>query len=273
MAGTLYLIATPIGNLSDITVRALDTLKIVDVIVSEDCDVSLRLLQRYAINKPMKQLNSGNEAAMVQSIISILQQGQSIGYISEAGSPTVADPGYLLVRHALDNAIDVIPIPGVSACIAALMVGGLPSEQFTFRGFLPKKQAEMKSFFNSLTTPYTTVVYVSVHKIDDFLRIGNEVMPNRRVTIARELTKLHEEFIRGTFQELATNPFVRKGEFTVLIEGEATNTIRIDDDIVKKRLKEIVGSHSAKDTARIIAEEFGLRKNDVYKKLIENEKH
>lgn len=273
MTGTLFLIATPIGNLGDITIRALDTLKSVDIIVSEDCEVSLRLLQHYAINKPMKKLNSGNESSMVQSILTLLQQGQKVGYISEAGSPVVADPGYLLARTALQNGIVVVPIPGVSACITALMAGGLPSDQFVFRGFFPKKQSEMYAFFSSLTIPLTSVVYVSVHKIDDFLRIGAEILPERSIAIARELTKLHEEFIRGTFKELVSHSFVRKGEFTVLIGGTTARAYSADSPEVLERLKEISTTHSAKDATRIVAEEFSLRKNDVYKKLIENEKH
>ncbi len=273
MTGILYVIATPIGNLGDITVRALETLKAVDVIVSEDCEVSLRLLQRYAISKPMKQLNSGNESIVVTHIIDLLKNGQSIGYISEAGSPSVADPGYLLVRHALENGLPVIPIPGVSACITALMTAGLPSEQFVFRGFFPKKTTEMNLFFESLTTePITTVVYVSVHRIDDFLRIGKEYLPTRQIVIGRELTKIHEEFIRGTFEELVAHTFIRKGEFTVLIAPAQTTTISLDDNAVTERINQLLSTHSAKDVARTIADEFGLRKNEVYKKLVSYEK-
>ncbi len=273
MPGTLFIIATPIGNLGDITYRAVETLQQVDLIVSEDTEVSMRLLQRYAVTKPMKQCNAGNESETVPYITDLLFNGKNIAYISEAGTPAISDPGYLLARSALSHDISVVPIPGVSACMTALMAAGLPCDTFIFLGFFPKKENEMHDFFTSLITcDKSTVTYVSVHKIDRFLQIGQTILGDRLLVIARELTKLHEEFIRGTFSELVHNNFTRKGEFTVIIAPSDRKSPVVSDEILFQRADELLAENGMKKTAHMIAEEYGLKKNDVYEKLIHNEK-
>ncbi|MEO0144451.1 MAG: 16S rRNA (cytidine(1402)-2'-O)-methyltransferase [candidate division WOR-3 bacterium] len=219
--GKLFIIATPIGNLKDITIRAIETLKFVDIILCEDTRRAKILLDYYDIkNKKLLSYFEGNEQRRVKEVLKLLEEGKNIGLISDAGTPLISDPGYRLVRTCRENNIEVIPIPGPSAVISALSVSGLETDKFLFLGFLPKKKSKRinellkyKNFEGSI------VIYVSVYKIKEFLEEILEVFGNRKVFIAREMTKAFEEYIYGNLSEVK-DKIKEKGEFVVVISKE-----------------------------------------------------
>jgi 16S rRNA (cytidine1402-2'-O)-methyltransferase len=220
--GKLYLVATPIGNLKDITLRALETLKAVDLIACEDTRHSLKLLQAYEIHKPLLSLHEHNEARRAAGLIEKLREGKSAALISDAGTPLVSDPGYRLVGEVLRAGLEVEAIPGPCAAVNALVASGLPTDAFYFVGFLPPKSAARRRRFEALREfPSTLIFYESPHRIQKFLAEAYEVFGPRPAVIAREMTKKFEEFYRGTLvpdpQALALRSW--KGEFVVLIGG------------------------------------------------------
>lgn len=223
-SGTLYLVATPIGNLEDITLRAIRVLREVDLIVAEDTRHSHRLLQQYGIQTPLgRSLYEGVDRERAEPLIALLKSGKSIALISDAGTPLIQDPGYPLVRQAVAEGIRVVPIPGPTALIAALVASGLPVDHFIFDGVPPKGEGKRRKYFQSIQDEARTVVlYESPHRILKTLKTMAEVLPEREIAICRELTKAHEEFLRGTPEklsnELSTRPSV-KGEFVIVIRG------------------------------------------------------
>ena len=222
--GTLYLVATPIGNLEDITLRAIRVLKEVDVIVAEDTRHSRRLLQQYGIETPLgRSLYEGVDLERVEPLIRLLKSGKSIALVSDAGTPLIQDPGYPLVRQAVAEGIHVVPVPGPTALIAALIASGLPVDHFIFDGVPPKGEGKRHTYFQSIQDEARTVVlYESPHRILKTLKTIAEVLPEREIVICRELTKAHEEFLRGTPEELLRKLSERpsaKGEFVIVVRG------------------------------------------------------
>lgn len=223
-SGRLYILATPIGNMQDITLRALDTLKTCDLVVCEDTRVTGKLLHNYDIKKPLKALNEFNEHNVVYDIIQEIINGSVVCLVSDSGTPLVSDPGFLLVREAKKKDLSVIPIPGPSAVIAALSASGLPTDSFLFLGFLPKNKTKRKkqlSFIaNTFRTEYkpTIVFYESPHRIVETLKFILEIFGDIEITIAREITKIHEEIKSELLSELINKYSEKepKGEFTVL---------------------------------------------------------
>lgn len=219
----LYLVPTPIGNLEDITLRAIKTLEEVDLVLAEDTRVSGRLLKHYDIDKPLKSFHTHNEHARVDSILQVLQSGSKVALISDAGTPGISDPGYLMVRAALDHAIPVISLPGATAFVPALVSSGLPSDRFHFEGFLPHKKGRQTRLKYLCTLPNTFLLYESPHRIKKCLSQLIELCgPDREACLARELTKIHEEFIRGTLEEILTTLDSRpsiKGEIVLIVSG------------------------------------------------------
>jgi 16S rRNA (cytidine1402-2'-O)-methyltransferase len=222
VAGRLYVVATPIGNLEDITLRALRVLGEVHAIACEDTRQTVKLLNRYGIAKPLISYFQPREGRRVPEIIGHLERGRDIALVSDAGTPGVSDPGFPLVRAALEKGILVIPIPGPSAVTAALCASGLPTHSYLFVGFPPPKTVGLKKRLASLAREEATLVFfLPTRKVAQFLQAVEEVLGDRRVVVARELTKVHEEFLRGRAGELAANLGSRtlKGEATVLVEG------------------------------------------------------
>ncbi len=270
MSGTLYVVATPIGNLEDMTYRAVRVLREVDLIACEDTRQSRKLLDHYLITKPLVSYHDHNEIDRALELTARLQQGTSIALITDAGTPLVSDPGYRLVSAAVDAGIKVTPIPGASASLLALSASGLPTDSFRFCGFLPPKSTQRHKILERLKEEQATLVfYETPHRILEALDDMETVLGPRPVVIARELTKLHEEFLRGTAGELAqvlrARPAI-KGEMTVLI-GKATVFV-VDDT----PLREAVEAHEREGLARMdaikqVARERGLSKRDVYKEL------
>jgi len=222
--GKLYIVSTPIGNLSDFTFRAVETLKRVNLIAAEDTRVSGVLLKHYAITTPMLPYHDHNKQQAAPALLRKLEHGDDIALITDAGTPLISDPGFYLVRFAIQQGVEVIPIPGASAMLAALVAAGLPSDRFTFEGFLPRKKGRQTRFRLLATDPRTIILYESPHRVSKTLKDIAEHMGDRQVVIAREITKKFEEFIRGTVSEVREQLDVRsiKGEVVIIIEGNKT---------------------------------------------------
>ncbi len=224
MPGTLYIVSTPIGNLEDFTFRAHRILQEVSVIAAEDTRHTQTLCRHYRIQTPLTSYHDFNKEDKTPILLDLLQQGKSIALVSDAGTPLVSDPGYYLVTRAIALHIPLVPVPGPSSVLAALSVAGLPTDAFTFVGFLPKKQAARTKLLQHLREDSKTIVgFETPHRLKATLLAIQEIFQDRRIVIARELTKTHEEMIRGTAQAilLSSHSRVLKGEMTLIIEGKA----------------------------------------------------
>jgi 16S rRNA (cytidine1402-2'-O)-methyltransferase len=222
MAGRLYVVGTPIGNLEDITLRALRVLGEVAAIACEDTRQTIKLLNRYGIKKPLISYFQPREGQRIPEILGLLEAGRDVALVSDAGTPGISDPGFPLIREALKAGVAVVPIPGPSAVTASLSAAGLPTHRFLFVGFPPPKAAALRRFLEDLAAENATLVfYLPTRKLSLFLAAVVEVLGDRRVVVARELTKVHEEFLRGSASGLAAAIGGRelKGEATVLVEG------------------------------------------------------
>jgi 16S rRNA (cytidine1402-2'-O)-methyltransferase len=272
VSGTLYVVATPIGNLEDITLRALRILREVDRIACEDTRQTRKLLDRHGISKPLVSYHEHNEQARAEELLSELAAGSNIALVSDAGTPLIADPGYRLVAQARAQGIAVCPIPGPSAVLTALSASGLPTDAFFFGGFLPAKKTQRRKLLEEMKLyPATLVFYETPHRVLEALDDIAEVLGPRRVTIGRELTKIHEEFLVGEPAELrealAKRPSI-KGEMTLMIgksEGPAADAMPIEEAF-DKLLEAGVPRMEAMKT---IARERGLSKREVYHVLNE----
>jgi 16S rRNA (cytidine1402-2'-O)-methyltransferase len=225
--GTLYVVATPIGNLEDITLRALDILRRVEVVACEDTRKTGRLLQRYELKKRLISYYEPVERKRLPLILETLRSGGDVALVSDAGTPGISDPGYPLIYQAISEGLPVVPIPGASAVASALSASGLPCHRFLFLGFPPPKKAASFKLLQSLGSESATLVfYIPVRRIAGFLQTARDVLGDRRIVIAREMTKIHEEFIRGRIDEVLSALISRdlKGEATLLIEGKTRKT-------------------------------------------------
>jgi len=228
---TLYLIATPIGNLEDITLRALETLRAVDVVASEDTRKTGNLLRHYDIKKPLLSFHEHNELRMGEKIIALVQEGKSVALVTDAGTPGISDPGFTLVRSAIAAEVPVTMIPGASAVIMALVLSGLPVHSFTFRGFPPRKSGPRRRFIAiDKDSPHTLVFYESPYRVKAFLADALEVLGDRRAALANDLTKKFERVDRGTLSELVTlaGQTELRGEYCIAIAG-LTNAEHVED--------------------------------------------
>ena len=264
----LYLVATPIGNLQEISERALNVLKDMDLIAAEDTRNTYSLLSQYGIKKELFSLREHNEIEASKHLIDLLQKGKKIAYVSDAGYPGISDPGYLLVKNALAEGIAVSTISGSSAFINALVASGLPTDHFYFYGFLSKKGNEAKSALEEMKSRKETLIfYESPHHIKETVSLLYKVLGNRRAVIARELTKINEEYIRGTLEEFVELDFTTlKGEMVVLVEGNyESNNEMSDEEIIKKLEFYLSLGVSKKAAIEIAVEDLHLAKNRVYK--------
>ncbi len=270
MAGRLYVVSLPIGNLADITLRAIETLKQADFILAEDTRTTRRVLERYEVETPFySSLYEGAEDGRVADILEVLRQGKDIALVSDAGTPLISDPGFPLVRDAAAAGVEVVPVPGPTAALAALVASGLPPDRFCFEGSLPRKRSHREELFARLARePRTTVAYESPHRLRESLDLLALVLPDRPMAVARELTKVHEEFVRGraadVAAEFASRPEVR-GECVLVIAGSDEARDPIDDD----RLRAVLAlareeGISGKSLERLLVAAFGMARNRAY---------
>ena len=267
--GALYIVATPIGNLEDITLRAIRVLKEVDLIAAEDTRHSRILLNAYEIKTPLISLHEHNEKERSVLLVSRLEDGMRIAYISDAGTPCISDPGYHLVNLALRKNIRVIPVPGPSALISALSVCGFPADQFLFCGFLPPKENKRRRLLESLRNEEKTIVfYESPSRITDTLKDVGEILGDREIVVARELTKVFEEIKRGRVLDIfAQSPSGKtKGEFTVIVQGASSEPVVLTDDEISEKLLQLwsAQSLSLRDAVADVVKATGLSRKKVY---------
>ena len=264
----LYLVATPIGNLKEISKRALDVFMDSDIIAAEDTRNTYSLLSNYGIKKELFSLREHNELEASNHLINLIKQGKKVAYVSDAGYPGISDPGYLLVQTAIKNDINVSVISGSSAFLTALVASGLETEHFYFFGFLSKKGSEGKTSLEKLKDREETLIfYESPHHIKKTLENMFEVFGNRNAVIARELTKLNEEYIRGTLKELSEiDESTLKGEMVVLIQGNKSSNNEISDEVIIERLTYYLAYKIDKKTAiELVKNDLQVGKNRVYK--------
>jgi 16S rRNA (cytidine1402-2'-O)-methyltransferase len=272
--GKLYLVATPIGNLEEITTRATKTLSDVDLVACEDTRVSGKLIKHLGLEKPLIACHEHNEFTVSKQLVEKLKEGQSIAYVSDAGYPGISDPGQRLVQAALLEDIQVIVISGPSAVFNALVASGLDTSRFYFHGFLRQKEAARLDEIKDLYRRQETLIfYEAPHRIDSTLRNLLDVLGNRKACIARELTKIHEEYIEGTLQELTEiDPTTLKGEMVVMVEGNKDEFgIKLSEEEIRKLVDSMTATGiSMKDAIRQVSEMTKMAKNYIYKVVHQN---
>jgi 16S rRNA (cytidine1402-2'-O)-methyltransferase len=273
MAGTLYIVATPIGNLEDITLRALRVLKEVDLIACEDTRHTRKLLAHYQISKPAISYHEHNERQRAAELVRKLEAGKNIALVSDAGTPLISDPGFRIVRGAIERGIRVVPIPGPAALIAALSASGLPASEFTFAGFLPPKRTARKARLRELASIESTLVfYEAPHRIRETVRDLRDVLGDRRCVVARELTKLHEEFIRGRLSEVESEAERMRGEIVLMIgrreseeSGKGETEVSISERVAQIMREEGIDRRAA---LKRVAGERGIGKSEAYRAML-----
>lgn len=274
--GRLYIVSTPIGNLEDITLRAIRILKEAAIIAAEDTRHTQKLLNHYQIATHQTSYHDHNKEEKAEILISKIKDGKDVALVCDAGTPGISDPGYYLIKRAIEEAIQIVPVPGVSAVIAGLSVSGLPTDRFVFEGFLPKGKARHKYLKTLEKEERTIILYESPHRLLKTLRDIHDVLGNRRIVVGRELTKLHEEIARGKAADLI-NSFESKkikGEITIIIEGAQKGDrppapTEIPHDI-QKTIEEIITKEnvSKSEAARIAAKRLGISKKEAYKESL-----
>jgi len=274
-SGILYIVATPIGNLEDITLRAIRVLKESDLVAAEDTRHTRHLLDRYQIDTQLTSYHDHNKEEKAPVLVARMLEGKSVALVSDAGTPGISDPGYFLINLAIDRKIPVVPIPGATAAIAALSVSGMPTDRFLFEGFLPAKHlARLKRLQELSKEERTIIFYEAPHKIIRAVADMLAVLSDRRAVITRELTKIHEETIRGTLSECLKRlqEGTIKGEFTVILHGATKEPLQRDIDTAEY-LKNLILHRglSKKEAISAAAEELGVPKKDVYKESLKME--
>ncbi len=274
MSGVLYIVATPIGNLDDISLRAISTLKNVDLIAAEDTRHSRQLLKYLNIDSRLLSYHQHNESSRADELLHKLNAGDDIALISDAGTPLISDPGYKLVRRAVDAAIQVVPIPGANSAIAAISAAGLPTDRFYFCGFLASRSKERLSQLKTLQGfPATLVLFESSHRIDALLSQLDQLFGDKNCVVAKELTKMHERFLRGRaceiLQQLKQEPVLRKGEFVVLVDNAAAPEPRDIKNDERELLKLLLSEVSVKAAVKIAVQITGKKKNDLYQMALQ----
>ena len=276
MPGTLYLVATPIGNLQDISLRALETLKTVDLIACEDTRHTRKLLTHFGIRARLTSYHEHNEQTRAEELAELLLDGKSIAVVSDAGTPAICDPSFRIVLKAHEIGARVVPIPGAVAFVNALIVSGLPSDSFFFGGFLPSKKGERRNRLEEVKAiPATLIFYETPHRIAKSLADCLEILGNRKAAVARELTKLHEEIIRGKLKELAEKFAEKptKGEIVLVIEKVQSSKFKVQSSSsLSERVGELENEgFDRKNALKKAAKEFGLSKSEAYKILLKKD--
>lgn len=268
---SLYLIPTPIGNLDDITVRALKILESVDFILCEDTRESSKLLNHFKIKKKLVSCHEYNENNIKDYVVSELKAGKNIGLITDQGSPVVSDPGFVLAKCVIDNGFNVVALPGATAFVPALTSSGLPPSPFLFYGFLQTKESKIIHELNKLKSfPSTMIFYEAPHRIQKTLEYLLQVFGNRKITIHREISKLHEEICRGTIQELIPIVSELKGEFVLVVDGNHDVVDYSSMSVLEHVRLYLDDGMSEKDAIKLVAKERGVAKSIIYKEYHDN---
>ena len=274
MPGTLYLVATPIGNLADITHRALQTLRDVALVACEDTRHTRKLLQHYGIDAKTVSYHEHNEQQRGRKLIELLQQGSDVAVVSDAGTPAISDPGFRLVRAAVEHGIAIVPVPGPSALVAALIASGLPTDEFFFGGFLPARSLARRAHFEELrAVPATLIFYEAPHRLAPSLKDAYEVLGEREAVVARELTKLHEEIRRGRLSELAEHYATNepRGEIVLVIDRTVLNAAVAETS--QPTVSQLVAQFESEGLDRRAAlkkaaRELNLSRAEAYRQLV-----
>jgi 16S rRNA (cytidine1402-2'-O)-methyltransferase len=272
MKGTLYVVSTPIGNLEDITLRALKILKEVDVIAAEDTRHSIKLLNHYGISRPLISYWGEKERVKSTEILERLRSGQSVALISDAGTPGISDPGAVLIKKALEEDIDVISVPGATAIIAALSVSGLSTDEFTFIGFLPAKKSQRQKTLRDLSyEPRTIVFYEAPHRILETFSDMQVIFGERKAAVVKEISKIHEEIIRGSIYEVfrTLEKTTIAGEYVIVVEARAEEVRPTTDDALLEVRTLMKKGFGRKEAVKKVAESYGLSKKELYDKSLE----
>jgi len=278
MTGSLYLVSTPIGNINDITLRAIDTLKDVDIILTEDTRVTSKLLKHHSViaKSSLESFNEINEDKKAPKIISELRNGKNIALVSDAGTPLISDPGYKFIRYARDNNIRVEPVPGCCAFVAAITASGLPSDRFSFYGFLPRSSSKRITELNTLNRNKETLIfYESVHRIQSSVEDMIDVFGGtRHAVLCKEITKMHESFIGETLSDishfLTENKEKIKGEFTIVIQGYSAGKVVTED--IDEILRILMCDLSLKKAVEIAAKVTSVSKSKIYDQALKIKK-
>ena len=268
--GSLYVVATPIGNLEDITLRAIKILKEVDLIAAEDTRHTLKLLNHLNISKPLISYHRHSEESREDTIIHKLENGENVALVSDAGTPGICDPGEILIKKCIEKQINVIPIPGACAFVNALIASGLDTKEFIFLGFLPMQKKLRKNKLEEIKKSQKTILlYEAPHKLKKTLIELKEIISDRKIVIARELTKIHEEFLRENINELINISDSLKGEFVIIIEGNKQdiekNEIKTEEELYEFYLSQ---GFSKKEIIKKIAKDRNVNKNEIYIKFL-----
>ena len=271
----LYIVSTPIGNLEDITLRALDVLKNSDIILCEDTRRSIKLLSHYKIKKKLIPYHKFNEKKQLANVIKYINEGKILSLISDAGTPLISDPGRLLINHCVENEIKITPIPGVSSITSALSVSGF-SDQFLFYGFLPKTENQLEKTLTSLSkNTNTQIFFIPSIKINFYIKFFKKFFSGRKILIAKEITKIHENFIREKIDELKIFKNSLKGELTIVISENNIKVKKFDEEKIVNKVKKYLKKYSLKDTVDLILETEKVNKKKVYELClkVKNEKN
>jgi 16S rRNA (cytidine1402-2'-O)-methyltransferase len=261
---SLYVVATPIGNLEDISLRALRLLKQVKLIAAEDTRATRHLLNHYDINTPLTSYHEHNKQAKLNYLIGRLEQ-EDVALVSEAGMPGLSDPGYELITAAIEHGIPVVPIPGPSAVVMALVVSGLPTDQFLYLGFLPRRQGLRRRLLKSVADePWTLVAFEAPHRLEETLKDAMEILGDRKAAVCRELTKVYEEVFRGRLSQAIKHFAQPRGEFTLVIEGGTATEPEIGQELEKELLKLYRQGAGAREAVARLSESSGISKKKLY---------
>jgi 16S rRNA (cytidine1402-2'-O)-methyltransferase len=268
MPGSLYIVPTPIGNLEDITFRAVRVLKEVDLIAAEDTRHTQVLLNHYDIRTSVTSYHEHNERGKARELVEQLRQGRSIALLSDAGTPMISDPGYRLVVEAIRAGVQVIPLPGPSAVTAALSAAGLPTDRFGFEGFLPAKKSERRSALEALKKDTKTLIfYEAPHRLKETLADMAEIFGDREVAIGREISKVHEEFLRGALREILATVEQQtvRGEITLVVQG-ATSGAPVSEEGVISEIRQLAeNGMRVKEISELVGAHHGISKREVYR--------
>jgi 16S rRNA (cytidine1402-2'-O)-methyltransferase len=275
LSNHLYIVSTPIGNLDDITLRALDVLKKSDIILCEDTRRSIKLLSNYKIKKKLISYHKFNEKKQLAKVIKYINEGKILSLISDAGTPLLSDPGRILVNECLKNSIEVVPIPGASSITSALSVSGF-SDKFLFYGFLPKTENELEKVLSSISKNiFSQIFFIPSKKLNFFVKAFKKFYSGRKILIAKEISKIHEAFIRKKIDELETFQNSIKGELTIVISESSAKIKKFDEEKIVNKIKKYLKNYSLKDTVNLILETENINKKKVYDLClkIKNEKN